>query len=223
MNSPSLPALVLAPLLLAASLTNAETGVPPAIAEAQETVELITWPIQKDPQLCFPQAYATVRFEEGRVRVSDVGLYQNRKPWMGDGLIEFRLGEKAGFIDEKGEIVIEAQFERVRPFSEGAAVVAVADKYGYIKKDGTWLRRPEFDWAFDFEDGYASASEGGRYGILNTKGEWHLPPQFTRLDPLAGGLYAVRPNGEEGFYDPKRLRFVVEGKLGASYQEPNEK
>jgi hypothetical protein len=196
-------------------------AVPPVVANAKKTVALMTWPIQENPAQCFPQCYVTVRFIGGRVAVGDVSLYKNRKPWAGDGLIEFRDGDKMGYVDSAGRIAILPRFDRGRPFSCGIAVVVLGETYGYIKKDGSWLVEPSLEWAFDFEEGFASASKGERFGILSTKGEWHLEPQFTRLDPLAGGLFAVREDGEEGFFDPKLKKFIRDGRLGDYYKKPN--
>src|SRR5258706_5893266 len=165
--------------------------IPPLVASADKTVQLITWPVENGGK-CLPQCYVLVRVIEGKVVVSDVSLYKNRKPWFGDGLIEFRDGDKVGFVDSHGKVVIPPRFDSARHFSCGLAVVEVGKKSGFIKKDGAWLIEPNLDSAHDFENGFASASKAGRYGILNTEGKWHLQPEFIRLDPLVRGWFAVR-------------------------------
>ena len=60
-----------------------------------------------------------------------------------------------GFIDKKGRMVIEPQFESVKPFSEGLAAVMIGSKWGYINKNGNIVINPKFLVAEDFHNGAA--------------------------------------------------------------------
>ncbi len=55
-----------------------------------------------------------------------------------EGLAPVSVGEKFGYIDMTGTMVIEPQFDIANPFSEGLAAV-VGDNYlwGFIDKTGT--------------------------------------------------------------------------------------
>ncbi|MEE8043841.1 MAG: WG repeat-containing protein [Thermodesulfobacteriota bacterium] len=47
------------------------------------------------------------------------------------------MGNKWGFVNKKGEIVIEPQFENAVSFSGGLAIVELGGgKWGYIDKKG---------------------------------------------------------------------------------------
>jgi len=46
------------------------------------------------------------------------------------------IGYKWGFIDKKGKIVINPQFEEAKPFSEDLTSVKIGGKWGYIDKKG---------------------------------------------------------------------------------------
>lgn len=52
-----------------------------------------------------------------------------------DGLIAFKSGGKWGFVNTKGEIVIEAQYENAKSFSNGLAAICKDGKWGFIDKD----------------------------------------------------------------------------------------
>ena len=60
-----------------------------------------------------------------------------------------------GFIDRTGTIVIPAQFEIARTFSEGMAFVEKKDKKGFIDKSGRIILEPNFESLGDFSEGYA--------------------------------------------------------------------
>jgi len=62
---------------------------------------------------------------------------------------------KWGFIDRKGNIVIEPVFDYTYPFSEGFAGVLMNGQWGFVRSDGTWLLYPAFDEICDFSEGMA--------------------------------------------------------------------
>ena len=72
--------------------------------------------------------------------------YQN-----GTDYLPVKVGDKYGYIDQKGEIVIEPQFNWADRFSEGLALVRMEDdnlgyngKYGYINPEGKIVIEPAY-------------------------------------------------------------------------------
>ena len=56
-----------------------------------------------------------------------------------------------GYINIKGEFVIEPQFVEARGFVNEVAVVCTANnKWGYIDKKGKYIIKPQFVYASDF-------------------------------------------------------------------------
>ena len=59
-----------------------------------------------------------------------------------------KIGDKWGYIDKSGKIVIEPQFDDASSFSEGLAAVCLGDycplrgKWGYIDKSGEYVWEP---------------------------------------------------------------------------------
>ena len=53
-----------------------------------------------------------------------------------------KVGEKFGYIDKAGKIVINPQFDDAYNFFEGLASVGVEDKWGYIDQTGRYVWEP---------------------------------------------------------------------------------
>ncbi|MBW4630874.1 MAG: WG repeat-containing protein [Iphinoe sp. HA4291-MV1] len=97
-----------------------------------------------------------------------------------EGLAAVNIGNKVGYINKIGEIVISLQFDgELHPpdhpafihfasFSEGLAVVVVNGKGDYIDKTGKFAIVPQYDSATPFSGGLAHVSIGekGHYTIL---------------------------------------------------------
>lgn len=59
-----------------------------------------------------------------------------------ESLAAVMVGKKWGYINKKGEFVIEPKFDLAGRFTEGFAKVAVGDKLGYIDKQGKYICEP---------------------------------------------------------------------------------
>jgi hypothetical protein len=49
------------------------------------------------------------------------------------------VGNKWGYIDHNGKVVIDLKYEYASPFKDGIAAVGYQGKYVYIKPDGSIL------------------------------------------------------------------------------------
>ena len=100
-----------------------------------------------------------------------------------EGLAKVKINDKYGFINTKGEIVIEAKYESASDFSEGLAVVGIPDtekestqyykpeKYGYIDKDGNVVIEPQYEGCSDFKDGKATVKKGIKGAFIDKTGK----------------------------------------------------
>lgn len=70
-------------------------------------------------------------------------------------LLPVKSGGRFGYINPKGEYVINPQFDDATMFREGIARVKKDGKYGYIHPDGTYLCNPVYVEATIFHDGMA--------------------------------------------------------------------
>lgn len=63
------------------------------------------------------------------------------------------LGDKYGYIDTAGKVVIEPKYSLGMDFSEGLAAVESDGKWGYLQPDGEYRVPPQFDAASAFSEG----------------------------------------------------------------------
>jgi hypothetical protein len=66
-----------------------------------------------------------------------------------------KQGEKWGFIDKTGRLIIPFKFDGAKAFSEGLAAVKVKEKVGYIDETGKFVIPPRFISGYPFSGGLA--------------------------------------------------------------------
>ena len=107
-----------------------------------------------------------------------------------NALIPAKLGDKWGYIDQKGKWIIHPQFEGAGCFSENLASVRIAGKVGYIDKSGVWVINPQFDGAWNFDsDGLAIVSLKDKLGYINENGHYIVNPQFDDIEHYANIIF----------------------------------
>ena len=107
-----------------------------------------------------------------------------------------RKGKKIGFIDTKGNWVIEPKFDKAKAFVKGLAPVAVGKKWGYVNTSGKIVIEPNYNDAEIFsEDGLAPVKEGD-WGFIDTTGKLVIPTNYAIT---AGGLGMFKGGDSKGF------------------------
>ncbi|MEH2260352.1 protein kinase domain-containing protein [Nostoc sp.] len=92
-----------------------------------------------------------------------------------------KIGNKYGYVDQAGKLVIQVQFDIAHDFSEGWAAVNIGarkslfgdgsgGKWGYIDKRGSWVIKPMFNMAYSLRDGQAKVEIGGQERIIDKIG-----------------------------------------------------
>lgn len=114
---------------------------------------------------------------------------------------------KYGFMDKKGDVVIEPAFAWAHSFKNGlAAVVDENGKWGYIDKKGKVVIGYQFDDANDFKNnGQAIVKLSDQYGTIDKKGNFVINPQFASMMLDKNGMYQIQfdGGGDYGFCDEK--------------------
>ena len=87
-----------------------------------------------------------------------------------DELFPVRQGDRWGYRDAGGRMVIVAQFDSAGGFSEGLARVKVDGKWGYIDTRGKIVIAPQFDQARLFSSGIAKVKQGNIWGYIERSG-----------------------------------------------------
>ena len=122
--------------------------------------------ISKNGKWGFSNGLTTViepRFIE--VPTDDGGMIMDE-----DGVACVDDNGKFGYIDTKGDYVIEPKFECAMSFSEGLAVFFEGEKCGYINKEGNVVLPAKYDAATAFENGRAKVKEFGKWSTIDTEG-----------------------------------------------------
>lgn len=145
---------------------------------------------------------------EIREKIKDIKRFR-------EGLAPFvKPDGKHGFLNDKGEIVIAAQFEGAGYFSSGLAWVRNAEKkVGFIDKTGKWGIEPKYDMVkeFDSEAERTIARAGGQFYILKKDGTEITVQNATRLKAFNNGIAEAQSGEKWGFVD-KDGNWIVEAK-----------
>ncbi len=129
-----------------------------------------------------------------------------------DPLFRFTKGDKAGYIDPSGKIVIEPTLPHWGGNFGGEFHDGLMNLSGYeadyVGKDGKKANIKRFVRAWDFSDGLAAAMEtsDGKWGFINTKGEFVISPRFASsptdyVSSFENGFAAIEVSGMYGFID----------------------
>jgi len=121
---------------------------------------------------------------------------------------------KFGYIGEKGQVVVPAQFDAAQDFSEGLAAVALnvgkspkhaferPRHWGYIDKNGKIVITPQFRKARPFSGGLAAVQNlQYKWGYTDTSGKIIVPFQFEDAASFSEGKAAVLIGERVGFID----------------------
>ena len=110
-------------------------------------------------------------------------------PRFSEGFCTCCVKNKYGFIDRTGNVVIQPQFDQVKDFHDGLALMEINDKFGYVDKNGVMVIKPQFDRAEDFEDGLAWARPKDLWGVIDKTGEFVVKPKYEYSgSPCSEGL-----------------------------------
>lgn len=115
----------------------------------------------------------------------------------------FRIksGDKWGFVNSKGNIVIQPVFDYVQNFSENLAVAKKNGKYGYINLNGDFSVPPKYDWAVPFSEGKGLIEVNDKWGFININGNIVIEAKFTKAHPFEQGYSKVMLQNKWFFID----------------------
>ena len=130
-----------------------------------------------------------------------------------DGYALIRKGNKWGFIDKKGNIVIKPAFYGAADFKEGFASIMekVGDKYlsGYINKKGKMITKAIYEEVDDFQEGMACVKKNGKYGFINKKGKLVVNAIYDNAFSYENGLAYVAKGSNAYFIDKTGKKVIT--------------
>jgi hypothetical protein len=129
---------------------------------------------------------------------------------------------KSGFINNKGHVVIDFEFDGASSFSEGFARIFVGGKVGFIDTTGNIVIQPKFDSALGFSEGFSVVTIGDKQGYINTQGDVAIRPSFYQADDFENGIARVMEDVvSKGSFIDKQGKVILNGRnfLVSKYSE----
>ncbi|MDR1565208.1 MAG: WG repeat-containing protein [Oscillospiraceae bacterium] len=131
-----------------------------------------------------------------------------------NGIAAVAKNDKWGFINKKGEFIIEPTYANVASsFAEGFCRVEIDNKWGFIDTTGKLITELKFEVAANFKNGAAAVRINDKCGFINQKGEYIAEPQYENCYDFHSGLAAVQKGGKWGFINAEG-KLVIEPKYG---------
>lgn len=112
--------------------------------------------------------------------------------------------ERIGFINKKGELVINRQYYSAQNFHEGVAIVGTQDDHIIIDTTGKVLARKFVainGYYSHFSHSRAIAQKEFKYGFINKNGIFVIEPKYDEVRVFSDNLAAVKLDGKWGFID----------------------
>lgn len=116
-------------------------------------------------------------------------------------LVKFVAGDRVGFTDKDGNIVIPIKYEAGSGFSEGLSAVRFAGKWGFIDREGNTIIPFKFDEADAFFEGRARVKLNGKWGFINKDGKLVIKNQYDYVFPFNEMRAVIVKDGKYGFVD----------------------
>ncbi|MDR1912045.1 MAG: WG repeat-containing protein [Helicobacteraceae bacterium] len=130
-------------------------------------------------------------------------IYRFSKKWgrfLGENdLALVEVDKKYGFINVKGEYIVNPEYDRLLSDDNGSVVFAIKDrKFGRLDSEGKFVLDEKLEdfyiGAFNSKDIAPIRKKGERIGFINEQGDIVIEPQFTSVDRFAKSGLAKAAN-----------------------------
>ncbi len=106
-----------------------------------------------------------------------------------------------GLKDEKGNVIVDAQYKKLIKIGESAWLIQKGNRFGLMADDGKILVKPEYNKAERVLGKFAKLGKGDKYGLFDEYGFAVLPVEFSSIDLLYGGMLLTCRNYKYGVTD----------------------
>ncbi len=134
---------------------------------------------------------------------------------------------KWGYMNKKGDLVIDYIYNEAYDFHEDIACVKVGDNYGYIDKYGQFIIQPQFIYHNDFKEGftmvYQNIGDSIIAGIIDKNGCYIIKDnaKLCGFDSFSEGLaefhHKTKNNGYKSGYIDNNGNVVIEPQFDEAY------
>lgn len=146
--------------------------------------------------------------------VNRLGVKQSEKfEWLSelshDNNYLFKLNAKYGLCDYKGQIILNAQFEKLGDFENHIAYYVENNLYGLVMDNGK-IYPAKYQWISVFNKDIAIVKQNNLYGLINSKDEIILPIDYDLIFYCVDDIYFVVKNKKYGFYSVSEKCFIYD-------------
>jgi hypothetical protein len=118
-----------------------------------------------------------------------------------EGLAIFRSGKNIGVFDTKGNIVVQAVYEEIKPYRNGYAKAKKYGRWGYLDRNGNEVVAFDYDDLGSYTGGATWGKKGTAFGVISN-GNFKIVERCNAIwDFSEDGLAYARIEQAIGFID----------------------
>lgn len=115
-------------------------------------------------------------------------------------LFPIKIGDKYGYINYSGELIIDPIFKSAYQFAEGLAPVELENGYAYIDESSNIVFELNADFADTFSEGKAVVLRDRLLGYIDRNGGIIISPTYKNAESFSEGFANVSFDGDKYFY-----------------------
>ena len=100
-----------------------------------------------------------------------------------DGMLAARENGKWGFINDKGDMRVNAKYDSTDSFKNGYGRIKMGLKWGIVDKSGTEIFEPKYDNILPGENGLFIFYDK-QWGVMDKSGKILIPPNYSTITPF---------------------------------------
>lgn len=128
------------------------------------------------------------------------------------GLAAVCVNHKWGYINARGEMVIDPKFESAKNFSHGVAYIQQNGLYGLIDKRGNIIVEPQYiNISSEIKNGYIRVeNKDHRWGVIDTTGRTVVPPRYEyAFGDCSEGMVIIQQGEKFGYADCRTDNIIL--------------
>ena len=129
------------------------------------------------------------------------GLFFDDIKAFSDGVAAVKKGDKWGYIDKTGNLIISYKYDEAASFSCGIALVKENDKIGIIDTSGNWKKTIEAEEGGVISEDLLAIKVNGKWGFIDKDGNIVIDCVFDDAGYFYNGIANVNFDGKWGFID----------------------
>jgi hypothetical protein len=117
-----------------------------------------------------------------------------------NGLALVSKGDKKGFVNSEGKLVVPLIYDEAMHFNEGMAAVKKGGNWGFLDSTGKEAIPFEYSEAYSFTDGFGLVIKNNHFGFIDRSGKIAIPMMYDNASSFSEGLAVVSKKKCVGLY-----------------------